>query len=303
MPDKGPTDKDISATLSRHLAAEASHDAEAAAACYVEDGWYEHLALGLRFAGREQVAAQYVASYQAMPDIAFVVDHEFIAGDTVVQTGTFTGTVTGEMLGLAPTGRRVQVPMTAEYGFRDGLIEHERILFDLATFADQAGLDIATLRAAVGHPDPAHVAAATVHRYAQAKSRADVEAALFECTDDFVLNTIPFRSTARGADEARDQLGLFFAIFPDYDVTIAGELASAHVVSCWGNASATMQGAIGPIAATGRRFDVPFSCVFPIRDAKIARENFHFDLATMAAQLGIEINELLSLLPTAELVS
>jgi steroid delta-isomerase-like uncharacterized protein len=296
-------DQTVAETLRLHLEAEAAHDAQAAAACYLDDGWYEHLALGLRFDGREMIAAQYAASYEAMPDLAFVVADEFVSETRALQTGTITGTVSGPLAGLDPTGASVSVPMMATYGFRDGLIEHERVLFDLATFAEQAQLDINQLRAALGHHDPAAVASATVRRYADAKSHTDVDAALAECTDDFVLNTIPFRATAHGVDEARHQLRLFFEVFPDYAVTLGGEVASAGVVTCWGTVSATMHGDLGPIVATGRRFALPFMCAFPMRGAKIAGEDFYFDLAMMSAQLDIDLAEIHELLPTPALVS
>jgi len=290
-------------TLRKHLDAEAAHDAAAAAACYVEDGWYEHLAFGIRFEGREQIAAQYGASYAAMPDLAFTVERELIGESGAMQAGSFTGTVTGPLAGLVPTGAAVCVPMTATYGFRDGLIEHERVAFDLATFAQQAGVDIADLRAAVGHTDPAAVASATVRRYAEAKGRADVDAALAECTPDFTVHTVPFRTTAHGVDDTRLQLRQFFEIFPDYDVAIDGEIASSDAVSCWGTVRATMKGDLGPISATGRRFAVPFTCVFRIRDGRISREDFSFDLATMTAQLDVDLTVLNALLPAPELVS
>lgn len=133
-------------TLARHLAAEADHDAVAAAACYTEDGYYEHLSLGLRFDGRDEVAAQYAASYESMPDLAAQFDTELVDGNHVVQMGRFTATITGPFLGVEPTGRAVDVAIAAEYGFRDGLIEYERVIFDLGAVSEQAGVDISAFR-------------------------------------------------------------------------------------------------------------------------------------------------------------
>jgi hypothetical protein len=52
-----------------HIAAEDRHDHVAAASYYTEDGYYRIVPLGLRFEGRDAVAAQYGASYAAMPDL------------------------------------------------------------------------------------------------------------------------------------------------------------------------------------------------------------------------------------------
>jgi hypothetical protein len=60
-----------------------------------------------------------------------------------------------------------------------------------------------------------------VEQYAQAKSRADVEAALEVCTEDFALE---FQLTALGTDESRAALEVFFAAFPDYAVSLDGLL-------------------------------------------------------------------------------
>lgn len=135
-----------------------------------------------------------------------------------------------------------------------------------------------------------------VERYAAAKSRADVDAALAECTESVALQTHPFRVTATGWQEARVHLDIWFAVFPDYVVELAGHLESKDLVSCWGRASATMRGPFGPIAATGLRFDTPFMCVFEMRKGKIQREQFLFDLADVCRQLDIANEDMQSTL-------
>lgn len=136
--------------LARHLEAEARHDAVAAADCYVADGWYEHRALELLFEGRDAVAAQYAMTYASFPDLRFDVDDQVDDDNATVQYGTFRGTLTGPLLGLQPTGAVVSMPMVAAYSFRDGAILSERITMDLATFADQCGLDLHDLQVAAG---------------------------------------------------------------------------------------------------------------------------------------------------------
>ncbi len=131
----------------RHLAAEQeSHDAHAAAAEYVDDGYYELVAFGARLRGRAAVERNYAATMRAMPDVHFDIDGEVIDGDTLVHWGTMIGTVTGPYLGHPPTGRKVRLPFLARFEFADGAIRGEQLWFDAATLCEQAGVALATAR-------------------------------------------------------------------------------------------------------------------------------------------------------------
>jgi hypothetical protein len=61
----------------------------------------------------------------------------------------------GPFLGQEPTGRRLNLPMIVINSFREGLMEGERICFDLATLCEQAGLDLERVRAATRPAVPA----------------------------------------------------------------------------------------------------------------------------------------------------
>jgi hypothetical protein len=135
-------------TLARHLAAEAVHDADAAASTYVDDSYYENGALGLRFEGRDMVAFQYATSFQLIHDMHAEYDWEVDLGDVVVQCGRITGTADGDMLGVPMNGGALDFPFTAVITLRDGLMEGEHIWYDLDLFCEQAGADVAAVRAA-----------------------------------------------------------------------------------------------------------------------------------------------------------
>src|SRR5437588_2102601 len=130
---------DTRETLDRHLAAEAAHDPQAAAATHQQDGWYENGALGLRFDGRDMVAFQYAASYALIADMTARYDWEVDLGDHIVQCGRITGTATGDLLGVPLRGGPVDFPFTAVISFRDGRMAGEHIWYDLELFCDQAG--------------------------------------------------------------------------------------------------------------------------------------------------------------------
>jgi steroid delta-isomerase-like uncharacterized protein len=126
-----------------------------------------------------------------------------------------------------------------------------------------------------------------VQEYASAKSRADVDAALAVCTDDFRLDTVPFQLVADGKNESRVALEAFFVAFPDYDVTLDGLIEGEAEVAAWGVVRATMRGDLLGQNATGRAFELPMSCVFTLDGGRLASETFYFDLNQMCEQLGL----------------
>jgi steroid delta-isomerase-like uncharacterized protein len=127
-----------------------------------------------------------------------------------------------------------------------------------------------------------------VAAYAEAKSRADVEAALGHCTEDVVFDTVPFQISVAGREANRAAFEAFFGVFPDYDVELEGTTGAGELLAGWGTLRATMKGSIGSLEATGQRFELPFACVWRIRDGQLAHERFHFDLHQMCDQLGLD---------------
>jgi hypothetical protein len=134
----------VTDTLQRHLAAEAAHDA-AAAATYVEDCYYENGALGLRFEGRDMVEFQYSASFSIIDGMKATYLWEQVLDD-VVQCGRISGTAAEEMFGLRTNRGHLDFGFTAVITFRDGWMVGEHIFYDLGEFCDQAGLDLAAVQ-------------------------------------------------------------------------------------------------------------------------------------------------------------
>ncbi|WP_040841990.1 nuclear transport factor 2 family protein [Nocardia brevicatena] len=127
----------------------------------------------------------------------------------------------------------------------------------------------------------------TVQTYAEAKSRADIAAALSACHDDAILETVPFRVVGRSRTEAAGHLTGFFRAFPDYSVEL--EYLHETAVSLWGPGPSAPRW-LGPpagIEPTGRRFALPFACHWRMRDGLIAQERFFFDFRQMCEQLGL----------------
>jgi hypothetical protein len=142
------TEQEMRDVLARHLAAEEVHDAEAAAATYVENGYYDLVPLGIRFEGRDMVAFQYASSYDLIRNSKATYDWDLVRGDTIVQCGRLTGEVGQQFLGIPTTGDRFDFPFTAVITFRDGMMEGEHVHYDLELFCQQAGVDVNAVREA-----------------------------------------------------------------------------------------------------------------------------------------------------------
>jgi predicted ester cyclase len=59
--------------------------------------------------GRDGVKAFFAMFRDAFPDVTVAIDELVVDGDRVAVATTFTGTHEGELMGVAPTGRRVSV--------------------------------------------------------------------------------------------------------------------------------------------------------------------------------------------------
>lgn len=76
---------------------------------------------------------------------------------------------------------------------------------------------------------------ATALRYAEAKSRQDIDAALACCTGDFILEAPAAGTCAHDEEEARQQLAGLFHVLPDYTFITEGSALGEHgEVVLWG---------------------------------------------------------------------
>jgi predicted ester cyclase len=82
----------------------------------------------------------YIAGFRAaLPDVAFELEDLLADGDRVAVRLTVSGTHAGELLGVAPTGRRVRVPEVLILRVEDGLIVEDWVQADLLGLLAQLG--------------------------------------------------------------------------------------------------------------------------------------------------------------------
>jgi predicted ester cyclase len=75
----------------------------------------------------------------AFPDLHWTTEEQIAEGDAVVSRFTWTGTHGGPFLGIAPTGRRVQVWGVVIDVVRDGVFAESRIIMDTLGLLQQLG--------------------------------------------------------------------------------------------------------------------------------------------------------------------
>jgi steroid delta-isomerase-like uncharacterized protein len=124
----------------RHVLAENRRSIEGLLATLSAQPVYVIMATGAEHRGREAVAAFYAGLFESMPDVTFDLQDVFIGKTGVVEESVLAGTHTGNLFGLAPTGRPLRLPLTIVFPMRDGEILGERMYFDMDSLLRQLGL-------------------------------------------------------------------------------------------------------------------------------------------------------------------
>ena len=124
----------------------ATHDTEETLATMVEDAYVNHIPVLTGGVGQEQLREFYSKHFipQMPPDTEMIPLSRTIGNDQLVDEMIFKFTHMVRMdwmlPGLAPTGKRVEVPLVAIVRFRDGKLAHEHIYWDQASVLVQLGL-------------------------------------------------------------------------------------------------------------------------------------------------------------------
>ena len=124
----------------------ATHDTEATLGTMVEDAHVNHVPVMTGGVGRDALRNFYSKHFipQMPPDTELTPISRTIGNDRLVDEMIFkfTHTIAMDWMlpGIAPTGKRVEVPLVVIVGFRDGRLAHEHIYWDQACVLVQVGL-------------------------------------------------------------------------------------------------------------------------------------------------------------------
>lgn len=130
--------------------AKSEQDVGAALSVCSEDFVLETVPLGLATRDRKEAEQQLALFFTAFPDYAVTLEGVAAGSGAVAAWGSMRLTWRGPFLGLAPSGRRAELPFVSIFPAAGGQLRGERFLFDLATFCEQLALPLAELRARLG---------------------------------------------------------------------------------------------------------------------------------------------------------
>jgi carboxymethylenebutenolidase len=142
-----PAQESLQALWEEHLQYEfGTHSTEDALATMIEDAYVNHIPVMTGGVGKPALR-EFYSNYliPQMPlDMELTPISRTIGTDQLVDemVAKFTHTVWMEWIlpGVAPTGKRVEVPVVAIVQFRDGKLAHEHIYWDQASVLVQVGL-------------------------------------------------------------------------------------------------------------------------------------------------------------------
>lgn len=141
------TKPDLERLWEEHTACEfTTRDAASTVATMVDDAFVNHVPVMTGGCGKSALLAFYARDFiPCMPsDTTLTPVSRTVGENQLVDEMIFSFTHTQEMPwmlpGIAPTNRRVKVPLVAIVGFRDGKLQSERIYWDQASVLKQIGL-------------------------------------------------------------------------------------------------------------------------------------------------------------------
>ena len=133
--------------LAQKLAvAKSRQDVPAALAVLHDDMLLETPAFGTSARGlaeNEKVLTRFFASF---PDYNVLLEGHAANEDTLVCWGRVQMTMTGDRFGVAPNGRRADLPVFIQFAFKDDRIVRERFIFDLSELCAQSGVSTDAVR-------------------------------------------------------------------------------------------------------------------------------------------------------------
>jgi carboxymethylenebutenolidase len=115
-------------------------------ATMIKDAYVNHIPVLTGGVGQDQLREFYSRRFipQMPPDTEMIPISRTIGDDQVVDEMSFKFTHTIKMdwmlPGIAPTGKRVEIPLVAIVHFREGKLAHEHIYWDQASVLVQLGL-------------------------------------------------------------------------------------------------------------------------------------------------------------------
>jgi steroid delta-isomerase-like uncharacterized protein len=133
------TRSEVTDLIARFQDGWARRDVSLLADLHAEDGVVESPFAGGVARGRKAIKQVYEELLRTFPDFMLHYDAPLIDGNRVVLIARISGTDRGGLMGLQPSGRSFDIPCVLLFDLKDGLIAHERRIYDFTGLAVQVG--------------------------------------------------------------------------------------------------------------------------------------------------------------------
>lgn len=133
------TSTDIVALLVRRETAFRQRDPRRMSEVYAEDAVLVSPIFG-NLTGRAAIEASHVKLFTVFSEMVIETDPPIVQGDRALQTFNGRATHTSELFGIPPSGRTFDLRGIFGFTFRNGLIAHERRLYDFTGLLLQLGV-------------------------------------------------------------------------------------------------------------------------------------------------------------------
>ncbi len=276
-----------------------AHDAKKIASFYTENAVIKFAGMP-DLVGREAIAAMWQRNFDFASNSKGGASRVFVKGDVVVVEWTWSGTQTGEMMGMKATEKPVGATGVDVMWFApDGLVKEQHTYTDMGTIMSQIGVSKAK-----GRPVPTVTAGApavvvsmnaaddsknvdTVNKMWAAiekKSEADFVA---NVTDDGTWDDMTMPETMKGKAAGKKWLADITKAFPDMKVTSTNAWGFGDFVVTETTATGTQKGAFMGIQPTKKSVNLHMVDVVQFKDGKIVKGTTYGNGGELMMQLGL----------------
>lgn len=133
------TRDEIRQLFDRRLDAWQRRDVEALTLAHAEHCVLESPAAG-EVVGRAAIENIYRSMFKSFPDLVMENPELLVDGDHAVQLGTVAGTNVGGFMDLPPTGKQFRFPIVFICRLDNGLITHEKRIYDFTGMLVKIGI-------------------------------------------------------------------------------------------------------------------------------------------------------------------
>jgi predicted ester cyclase len=298
-----PTQGELQAATAKALAeAFNAHDAKKFAALYTDDASLSVPGYPVQngeFKGRAEIEKSAQVWFDGFKDLKFWFSRVWVKGETAAFEWGWSGTHSGEFLGLKPTEKQAGLVGLSVVTFdQEGHVKKESRYYDGVTIMTQLGAAKGKAR-----PVPTPVASPEVvvaKGTPEEDKNVEVEKALtaaFESkkeadflgplAEDIEYNDMTSPEPSKGKAEGKKFFGMFTKAFPDAKHTAGVMFGAGDFVVHESSMAGTHKGPLGPIAATKKPVTTHNVDVLQFKDGKVAKGWSFSNSAELLMQLGV----------------